>query len=186
LDYPSNTRLGRVENKTRRIALTALLASAALASNYLLIGTANVKLMDLIVFTSGNLQGPALGALTGALIWLVYGTLNPYGFSLPILLATMLGETLYGLAGGLYKGTPSTIRGFSFGLGAVGFLLTFLYDLFTNVVSGLTAGIPVVVALATGVPFTLVHTASNFLLFGFAFHPLNQSIRSLMNFEHQQ
>jgi len=68
----------------------------------------------------------------------------------------MLGETLYGLAGGLYKGSPSTIRGFSFGLGAVGFLLTFLYDLSTNVVSGLTAGIPVVVALATGAPFTLV------------------------------
>jgi len=32
--------------------------------------------MDLIVFSSGFLFGPSVGARVGILTWLVYGTLN--------------------------------------------------------------------------------------------------------------
>ena len=82
--------------------MVALLSAAAIASNYMLIGVANVKFMDLIVFTAGFIMGPTLGAATGVMVWLVYGTINPFGFSLPILGATMIGEAVYGVAGGLY------------------------------------------------------------------------------------
>jgi uncharacterized membrane protein len=61
----------------------------------------NVKFMDLIVFVSGVVFGPLMGASVGVLTWLVYGTLNPYGFSLPILLATCTGESIYGIIGGM-------------------------------------------------------------------------------------
>ncbi len=81
--------------------MIAVLTAVCVATNYLLIGFVNVKFMDLIVFVSGLAFGAVVGSSVGALTWLVYGTINPYGFSLPILVATCLGETIFGLAGAL-------------------------------------------------------------------------------------
>ena len=173
--------LNPLNNEAHKISLVALLAAAAIASNYMLIGVVNVKFMDLIVFTSGYLLGPKHGVLTGILVWLVYGTLNPYGFSLPVFLATTLGESTFGLAGGLYKKTStSTMRGVDIWAAFTAFLLTLVYDLFTNAVSGLTVGVPVTVALITGIPFTLTHVLSNTLFFGVGFKPLTNSINKLL------
>jgi len=106
LDDPSNDILNGSRTDPRKIAMVALLSAAAIASNYMLIGVANVKFMDLIVFTAGFIMGPTMGAATGVMVWLVYGTINPFGFSLPILAATMIGEAIYGVAGGLYGKSP--------------------------------------------------------------------------------
>ena len=168
-------------NGTQRTAIAALLASSAIATNYLLIGVVNVKLMDLIVFTAGFLLGAGAGAGVGALTWLVYGTLNPYGFSLPVLGATVLGETLYGLAGGALRGRLGRVGwGPDARLAVVGFLLTFVYDLETNVVSALTAGVPLAVALVGGVPFAVAHEASNAVFFCFGFPPLASSLEKVL------
>ncbi|MES0324985.1 MAG: hypothetical protein ABUK18_03805 [Candidatus Bathyarchaeia archaeon] len=165
----------------RKIAMVALLSAAAIASNYMLIGVANVKFMDLIVFTAGFIMGPTLGAATGVMVWLVYGTINPYGFSLPILGATMIGEAVYGVAGGLYgKGSRLSGWGIDPWAAVMGFTLTFVYDLFTNVVSAITVGIPVSVGLMTGIPFMLAHVLSNTMFFGFGFKPLSSSIKKVL------
>lgn len=157
-----------------RATLIAIMTAACISSNYLLIGIANIKLMDLIVFVSGCAFGSGLGASVGILTWLVYGTLNPYGFSLPILAATSLGESLYGIVGGLIGAHESLGKGASTSLklGVIGFLLTFVYDLVTNIISGLTAGIPITVALVTGIPFALVHEVSNAVFFSVGVRPL--------------
>jgi hypothetical protein len=144
-----------------------------------MIGTLNVKLMDLIVFTAGYILGSGLGALTGVLVWLVYGTINPFGFSLPILISTILGEAMFGFAGGLFSGKVD-VKNFDPWVAVTGFLLTFVYDLFTNIISGLTAGIPIPIALITGIPFTLAHMISNTVFFGFGFKPLANSIGKVM------
>lgn len=164
----------------RKIALVAVLAATAIATNYLMIGTLNVKLMDLIVFTAGYILGSGLGALTGGLVWLVYGTINPFGFSLPVFVSTVIGEAMFGIAGGFFSGKGSGV-GFDSWAAVTGFLLTFVYDLFTNVVSGITAGIPIQLALITGIPFMLAHTVSNAVFFGFGFKPLVNSINKVMN-----
>ena len=164
----------------RKISLVAVLAATAIATNYLMIGTLNVKLMDLIVFTAGYMLGSGLGALTGGLVWLVYGTINPFGFSLPVFISTVIGEAMFGAAGGLFSGKESG-SGFDSWAAVTGFLLTFVYDLFTNIVSGITAGISLEFALITGVPFMLAHTISNAVFFGFGFNPLANSINKVMN-----
>lgn len=156
------------------------MSAAAIASNYLLIGVANIKFMDLIVFTSGFIMGPVMGATTGAMIWLIYGTINPFGFSLPILFATMGGEALYGVAGGFYRKTSSEGSGFDLWIAVLGFITTFVYDLFTNVVSAYTVGIPLSVGLVTGIPFMLVHVLSNTIFFGLGFRPLSNSIQKIL------
>jgi hypothetical protein len=179
LDHPSNDGLDQSRINPKKIALVAILAATAIATNYLMIGAINIKLMDLIVFTSGYILGSGLGAFTGGLVWLVYGSINPFGFSLPIFFSTILGEAMFGFAGGFFSGKKAT-RVFDPWAAITGFLLTLFYDLFTNIVSGLTAGIPISLALVTGIPFMLAHMISNTIFFGFGFKPLVNSISKVM------
>ncbi len=166
----------------RRASMLAVLTAAAISSNYLLIGVVNVKFMDLIVFASGYLFGAGFGVAVGTLTWLVYGTLNPYGFMLPILVATILGESIYGVAGGLASRVMRVGegRGADIRFGVVGFLLTVVYDLFTNIVSALVIGLPISVGLVTGLPFTAIHTFSNTIFFTFGMPPLANAIQRLI------
>ncbi len=184
LDDPSNTGLHQSKITPRKISLIAILTATAIATNYMLIGVVNIKFMDIIVFTSGYLMGSSLGAFTGGLVWLVYGIFNPYGFSLPVFISTVTGEALFGVAGGLFSGKhTSEGTGFDPWLAVTGFLLTLIYDLFTNIVSGLTVGIPIALALVTGIPFSLTHMLSNAIFFGFGFKPLVNSINKVMKNE---
>ena len=171
--------LERELSPARKASMLAMFTAAAVATNYLLIGVVNVKFMDLIVFTGGYLYGVGFGATLGAMVWLVYGTVNPYGFNLPTLAATILGEALYGVAGGLLRRGMGVRPGWGpdARLGVVGFMLTFVYDLFTNVVSAYVAGIPVAVALIGGVPFALAHQVSNAVFFSVGIPPLIQAVK---------
>jgi hypothetical protein len=173
-----------VESATQRASIIAVMTAACITSNYLLIGVVNIKFMDLIVFVSGFAFGPMVGASVGIMTWLVYGTLNPYGFSLPILIATSLGESLYGIAGGLMgnRGTKEIGKGVTASLkfAITGFLLTFVYDLITNIVSGLSVGIPLNIALITGLPFAIAHEFSNTAFFFLGALPLITAIGRLI------
>lgn len=173
--------MSRYRLKTKKIALVSVLSASAIASNYLLIGVPNVKFMDLIVFTAGAIMGSKMGVATGTLVWLVYGTINPYGFSFPILVATILGESIYGIAGGMYgKKSKIEVWGFDFSAAILGFLLTCGYDLFTNAVFAFTFGISFSLSLVAGIPFMLSHVLSNTLIFGVGFKPLINSIKKLL------
>jgi len=169
----------------KKASTLAVMAAAAIATNYLLIGVINVKFMDLIVFTGGYMYGSGFGATLGVLIWLVYGTLNPFGLNLVTLVATITGEILYGVAGGFLRGDLRVEPGWGpdLRLGVAGFLLTFVYDVFTNMVSAYVAGIPVSVALISGVPFALMHELSNAVFFAVGLPPLLRAIGRTMNID---
>jgi len=179
MDYPSNVTVKKPiipQLSTKDLSRIAVMTALIVGLNYLMLPLVNIKLMDLLVFVTGYTMGSLSGVLVGCLVWLVYGTLNPYGFSLPILVATCLGESIYGFVGGLCAASRFKVpRNISVDneefwasnvkLGVIGFLLTFLYDLFTNVVSGLTVGIPITTALIMGIPFMIPHQVSNFVFF---------------------
>ena len=187
MDRPSNAD-GRSELvptlSTRQISVIAVMTAVCVSTNYLLIGVINVKFMDLIVFVCGYAFGSLVGGSVGVLTWLVYGTINPYGFSLPIQVTTCLGEGLYGIVGDLFSRVEADAEEERCHLGfvqpkfaIVGFLLTFVYDIFTNIVSGIVIGIPLVVALASGIPFAFAHEFSNTVLFLVGVMPLVSAIR---------
>jgi hypothetical protein len=185
MDYPTIDLAadgGPFQRQATRASVIAVMTAACIVSNYLLIGIFNVKLMDLIVFSSGFLFGAPVGASVGILTWLVYGTLNPYGFSLPVLISTSLMESLYGIVGGLLGAKGKMGAGLTSNLkyGIVGFLLTFVYDLVTNIVSGLSAGIPLTVALITGIPFAIAHEGSNAAFFFLGAPPLISAVGRLI------
>jgi len=163
--------------------MLAVFTATALSTNYLMIGISNVKFMDFIVFFGGYLFGTSFGITIGTLTWLVYGTINPYGFNLPILVATIIGETIYGAAGGFLKNRINVRTGFTpdYRFAVIGFLTTFIYDLFTNIVSAFVAGIPIPVALIYGIPFAISHEVSNAAFFGFGLPILGKAVQKIFS-----
>lgn len=162
-------------SSTRSVTVVAVMTGLCVATNYALIGVPNVKFMDLIVFTTGFVFGWMPGLSVGVLTWMVYGTMNPYGFSLPILIATALGEAIYGVVGGILgklnledlpEKRDDREKYFIFGLklAILGIILTAAYDFFTNFVVALTLDLynpPFIPVFISGMPFAIVHTVSN-------------------------
>lgn len=178
---------------TRVICLVTMLTSINLALNYAMIGIPNVKLMDLIVFLGGYLMGLIPGVLVGVLTWLVYGTLNPFGFNLIILVATCSSETIYAIFGWLLKKlnigsdiiSSLEINGRKFlftslKFGFIGFLATSIYDLITNIASVVIVGLPPIMAIISGAWFALIHEVSNFAFFFFGCIPLIIALKKVL------
>lgn len=198
MDYPTiivNSMMTEPSKQllsARTLGLIVTIVAINLSSNYVMIGVPNVKFMDLFVFISGYLMGAIPGIIVGVLTWLVYGTINPYGFNLIILGATCLGESLYGVAGWLsakfglgsdfssIKLSDETVWWTNLKFGVIGFFSTFVYDLFTNIVSVVIVGLPPMMAIIQGAPFAVAHEVSNFFFFFFGCSILITSIRKIM------
>ncbi|HEY4674582.1 MAG TPA: ECF transporter S component [Candidatus Bathyarchaeia archaeon] len=178
---------------SRKLAVMATLVALSTATNYAMISLYNVKLMDLIVFVGGFCFGPFVGASIGITSWMVYGAVNPSGFSFPIWLATMLAEATYGVAGAfVYKSLNLKERNefedergvSSVSFGILGMLLTFLYDLVTNIVFGFVSGWNILFSVVFGfVPFGLIHMISNAFFFGLGCVPAIKAISNVVGGE---
>lgn len=173
----------KIEKTTQQTAIIAIFTAACIASNYILIGLVNVKFMDFIIFIAGYKFGAVTGTSIGVLTWLIYGTINPYGFSLPIFIATLTGESLFGIVGGILGRIRPQINNRSITeslkFAIIGFLITFLYDQYTNIIFGFVAGIPISVALISGIPFSITHEFSNAIIFFVGASPLIYAIDRL-------
>jgi len=173
----------------RKVSTITTLTALCIATNYVLAGIHQVKIMDFIVFIGGFCLGPLMGASIGILSWLVYGTMNPYGFVPQVWLATMFSETIYGLVGGLLRArfVPTDFKGvrlrLSIFFGAIGFISTFFYDLATNVVYASVFNVSVIVALFFGAPFTILHQVSNAAIFGMSSIPVITVLEKLLGSE---
>ena len=125
-------------------------------------------MLTLVVFGSGVLLGMRDGALVGGLTMLVYTLLNPYGPAHPVVMTSqVLGTALAGVAGGVYAraglATRSAVtRAWTLALIAV--VVTAVFDLVTNVATGLVYG-QMMTWLVAGIPFSLWHIGYNVLLF---------------------
>lgn len=170
---------------TRQLAIIVILVALSISTNYVMISLYNVKFMDFIVFVGGFCFGPLAGALIGIFSWLIYGSLNPLGFSFPIWLSTMFSETIYGIGGALVRkrlkfSESSELRNgadlYIF-FGTIGMFLTFFYDIVTNIVFGYVVNWNPIFAVIMGfVPFGIVHVISNAFFFGLGCIPVINAI----------
>jgi len=131
--------------------------------------------MDTIVFTVSLSMGIVPAMAIASVTWLVYGTLNPLGLAMPILVTVLLCENIYALAGRLLS--KKSVDALSnrripieqgVVLATLGLFSTLAYDLVTNAVSGVMAYNSVWLGILTmNVPFPLgiIHEASNSILF---------------------
>ncbi|MEM2940462.1 MAG: hypothetical protein QW304_02800 [Thermoproteota archaeon] len=168
----------------KKVASLAVLTALAISSNYALITFPNVKLMDTIVFAASMAMGLKFGVSLSILIWIVYGTLNPYGFNLPTLIVVMLSEMIYVLfsviALRLRSGSAEARVYDSMMLGSIGLFSTLIYDLVTNAFTGLLFYGSVLIGLLTmnfPIPMGIIHEASNALLFPIAVPIMYRAMR---------
>ena len=171
---------------TMKVSIIATLVALCVATNYALVCVPNLKAMDFIVFVGGFCFGSFAGAFIGILSWAVYGVINPHGFVPQVWLATMFSETIYGLLGGLL-GKNLALTNFNDGrfelsvfFGTMGFILTLIYDLITNVVYASTFGIPIIAAIVFGAPFTIFHQVSNAAIFGVVSIPVIAGLKKFV------
>ena len=159
---------------SRRLSYAALMVAAGLTGVYAET-IANFEVLTLVVFASGVLLGARDGALVGALTMLVYSLLNPYGPAHPLVtLAQVVSEAAAGIAGGLgarwgLASRAAGVRALTLGLTAAA--VTLLFDLLTNLATGVVYGQMRAVLLG-GIPFSLWHVGTNVALFAVVGTPL--------------
>jgi len=173
---------------SRQLAIIVILIALSISTNYAMISLYNVKFMDFIVFVGGFCFGPFAGAAIGIFSWLIYGSLNPLGFSFPIWIATMISEAIYGVGGALVrkslklKSSNELKNGISLYVffGIVGVFLTFTYDIITNIVFGWIVNWDPIFAIIMGfIPFGIVHVISNAFFFGVGSIPAINAITKI-------
>jgi len=135
----------------------------------------NLESLTLVAFCSGVLLGFRDGVAVGGLTMLLFTLLNPYGPAPPlVMLAQVLGMALSGATGAAFAraggpGWPAGRRAVALAILAVA--LTAIYDLLTNIATGMVFGQMRLVLLA-GIPFSLWHIGFNVALFAVIGTPL--------------
>ena len=156
------------------MALVAMFVALMVRSGWALALIPNVEFVTALAFTAGATLGSLLGAVTGATGMFLFSATNPVGSGLafPVLLvAQVAGLAVVGLSGGLFARSDSssltkpTQRVL---IAATGLAGTLIYDGLTSISFPLFAGAaaPEIVALLiSGLVFTILHQASNTLIF---------------------
>ena len=172
----------------RGIALISVLTALCLAIQ-LSPRPANVEFTSLFTFVLGFMFGPLVGILFGSSVMFVNGFLSPWGFAGLIMPFQILGMALVGLAGGLYERysqNRSHLAGFCLEVAVLGAFLTVVYDLITNFAVALTMmatmnpALAMMIALAYGAPFSIIHVVSNIAVFGIVFFPVIKALNNVI------
>jgi LytS/YehU family sensor histidine kinase len=140
-------------------------------------------------FTIGLIGGVAIGAFFGGFVMLINGLLSPFGFGGLNIPFQMAGMIIAGVLGGVFRrytrNSSSSARFFS-ETAILGAFIALVYDIITNlgfgfflVMAGESSSLAFLTAFANGVPFSLLHVASNTLVFGVLFLPLMNALNGL-------
>ena len=161
--------------RIRRIAAAGLFAALALVVNFPLLGVPNVELFSVCLFVAGTFLGYWGGFMVPLVAGLIFIVFNPNGppSLITVAIAQIIGFILFGLAGAALGKNIIKCKSRIIGIiscALLGVTLTFIYDLLTNAAFGLTIG-PFWPTIIGGIAFSLMHLATNGLIFGF-FEPL--------------
>lgn len=175
-------------SNTRKVALFGVLAALCLALQ-LTPRPPNVEFTSFFTFTVGVLFGVLYGGFFGCTIMFINGFLSPYGFAGLIMPFQMVGMALAGVLGGVYRRLmPEQIgsKRFCTETAIVGAIIAVIYDLITNVgvgfqlfISGTNIALAMLIALAYGVFFSIVHVFSNVAVFGILTLPSIKTLNDL-------
>ncbi|MFX1562263.1 MAG: hypothetical protein ACFFDP_03035 [Promethearchaeota archaeon] len=168
-----------------KVSLIAILTATALGGNYALSGVPNVEISSVMVFLSGFLFGFTIGALVGFTAMTIYQFLNPWGPFIPPIGGAVIACTVFiGIVGGIsgrnYQIGKTVEIKWVTGLALLGVTTTLFFDLATNYAYTITFGVPYIVAVTFGLPFSLIHVASNGLLFGLLTPPISQVVSQIL------
>ena len=174
---------------TRKLALFGILAALCLAIQ-LTPRPPNVEFTSFFTFAVGVIFGALYGGFFGCIIMFVNGFLSPYGFASLVMPFQMIGMTIAGVLGGVYRRVmPGQIDSARFctETAIVGAIIALIYDLVTNigvgfwfVIGGMDFALAMLVATAYGVFFSIVHIFSNTVVFGILTLPSIKALNDLL------
>ena len=177
--------------ETRQLTLLSVL-SALCVGIQLTPRPPNVEFTSLIVFLVGALFGIPIGAGLGILVMFINGFLSPWGCAGLMLPFQVTGMVIVGIVGGLYgrKREGLSHVGSCFEAAVLGALLTLVYDVITNfgvavsyMFIGMLVSVAFVSAIVSGALFSLVHVASNTVVFAVAFLFLANALQKFLRGE---
>lgn len=158
----------------RNAAVVPVFSALIIATNFTLANLPNVKLDAALVFVAAFLFGFRTGATLAIVTELVWSVVSPWGFGGYIIPFLIAGEVLYAAVGSVmgkfWKENVRTLSGENLFFGAMLAISTFVWDFQANIGTALIAFWPditigkIVVTQLYGVPFTLIHVVSNFML----------------------
>lgn len=167
--------------QTRRALLASLMVALTVAAGYSLAGVPNVELVTVLIFVSGFLLGPKMGAVVGAASWGLHSLFNPMGAGVPpILAAQVVSGAVVGTTGGFIGPRLLDFNNrwlAAIAAGAAGFLLTLLFQILVNTASFYTfaddrAAYALWKYVLAGIAFTITHIVWNTGVFLVILRPL--------------
>jgi len=152
-----------------------------------------LEFTSFLTFSTGVVFGSILGASLGVVVMFVNAFLSPWGLAGINMPFQMLGMSIIGTVGGLYKMKDNSNVKFFAETAVLGGFLTFIYYLITNLgfaahlvlLSRVSLLEAIVVAQISGAVVTLLYIISNTFLFGVGAVPLVNAMRKLLGSEEQ-
>ena len=146
-----------------------MFAAVAATVGYILMSVPNIEGVTAVLFVAGYVLNFRLGVLAAVIAALLYFGLNPQGGMFPPLLAAqVLGIAAAPIAGATLRSLKRSYPILYLYLGLSAVIVTIWYDLLTNIAFPLSAGFDfrgIMVTLAAGIPFSLIHIAGNTAVF---------------------
>jgi hypothetical protein len=168
-------------DRSRWMAVTGMMSALALAGNYALAPIPNVELSTTIFFLTAYTFGSTMAASCVLIVAVVYGTVNPWGGAVPLILFAQIVGWLFTVVVGTLMRVGNS-HGSSTGsrwpaMALAGLVTTSVFDITTNMAYAWTFDIPFLTAVLFGLHFMLIHVISNALLFALVIERLDRSIR---------
>jgi len=160
----------------KRIAYSAVLVALGVGLGYAFAWLPNIELVSLTAALAGFIMGIGAGAFVGALTFMLYSFISPFGMAPPPLwIAQGIGGALFGMFGGLFA-APMRKPLYA---AAIGIAFTLFYDIITNAAGyfAYPTKETFVVYMASGIAFGAVHIASNAVLFAILFPLLARKVQ---------
>jgi hypothetical protein len=174
--------------KTRTLAFLIILTALCTAVQ-VIPRPPNVEFTSFFSFIMGMTEGTIVGALFGSFVMLINGFLSPWGFGGLNIPFQMVGMTIAAVLGGIYRRFTHNIDSspkFSLETAVLGAFIALIYDLITNagvasqlMLAGENPSLALFTTLAIGSFYSLLHIASNTVVFGVLFLPVTSGLNSL-------
>lgn len=135
----------------------------------------NVEGFTAMLFAAGYALGALRGIIAAGAASLIYFGLNPQGLFPPLLVSQILGAAVAAVAGAVFRLVarlkrlhPPERRTLT--LAAIGILVTLIYDILTNSVYPIFAGLKggaLAAYYMAAIPFSVLHIGTNLFIFIF-------------------
>lgn len=167
----------------KKTAYGAVIIALAIALGYALALIPNVELVTLTLAVGGYILGASWGVLIGAIGFGLYSILSPYGVAPPpLLFAQIIGGAVIGLGGSLLRmwalSDDKAVRTALYAA-LVGILVTFIYDLLTNLGSYVVIASKATLGpfLIGGLSFSVLHIVVNGVIFALLFPVISKLLK---------